>query len=542
MGTSDPRARRYLLPKRIVWQSPVPAAPSGANGLLEAGGVPCQLRYEDAPPGLLVDFGREIHGGVELRNGITKDHAPVRVRVRFGESVAEAMGEPDQDHAIHDSIVSVPWYGSTEIGNTGFRFVRIDLVDPGSHLELEHLRAVFIFRDDPYVGSFRCNDERLNEIWDVGAYTVHLCMQDHLWDGIKRDRLVWIGDMHPETMVINTVFGQHPVVPESLDYVRDKTPLPGWMNGIGSYSLWWLRIQHCWYVYHGDRDYLERQRDYLLGLLAMLFDQVDENGKERLEGARFLDWPSSEDPDAIHAGLQALLTLAFDEGAALCDVLGEPAVATRCREHAARMRACQPPPTRVKQAAALLSLAGYGTADEVNRAVLARDPLHGLSTFYGYYVLQARANAGDHAGCLEVIRKYWGAMLDLGATTFWEDFHLSWAPGSAPVDELVPEGAKSIHADFGDYCYKGLRHSLCHGWAAGPTAWMTEHVLGVRPAAPGCHELRVAPNLAGLEFAEGVFPTPHGAVRVAHRRAADGTVATEVEAPDGVRVVRGNAP
>jgi alpha-L-rhamnosidase len=41
----------------------------------------------------------------------------------------------------------------------------------------------------------------------VGADTVHLCMQDYLWDGIKRDRLVWIGDMHPEVSTINAVFG-----------------------------------------------------------------------------------------------------------------------------------------------------------------------------------------------------------------------------------------------------------------------------------------------------------------------------------------------
>ncbi len=30
-------------------------------------------------------------------------------------------------------------------------------------------------------------------------------MQEFLWDGIKRDRLVWLGDMHPEVSVINSV-------------------------------------------------------------------------------------------------------------------------------------------------------------------------------------------------------------------------------------------------------------------------------------------------------------------------------------------------
>ena len=40
----------------------------------------------------------------------------------------------------------------------------------------------------------------------------------------------------------------------------------------------------------------------------------------------------------------------------------------------------------------------------------------------GYYVLKAKAKLGEYQDSLDIIRKYWGAMLDAGATTFWEDF------------------------------------------------------------------------------------------------------------------------
>lgn len=43
--------------------------------------------------------------------------------------------------------------------------------------------------------SFNCSDPLLNNIWMMGAYTVQLNMQDYLWDGVKRDRLVWVGDL-----------------------------------------------------------------------------------------------------------------------------------------------------------------------------------------------------------------------------------------------------------------------------------------------------------------------------------------------------------
>lgn len=90
-----------------------------------------------------------------------------------------------------------------------------------------------------------------------------------------------------------------------------------------------------------------------------------------------------------------------------------------------------------------------------------------------------------------------------------------------PIDQIVPEGKESIHADYGNYCYKGLRHSLCHGWAAGPTAWLGQHVLGVTPLKPGFAEVRVQPVLADLEWAEGTFPTPKGNIHVRAERGKD---------------------
>jgi alpha-L-rhamnosidase len=86
----------------------------------------------------------------------------------------------------------------------------------------------------------------------------------------------------------------------------------------------------------------------------------------------------------------------------------------------------------------------------------------GFSTFYGYYVLNAMALAENYQGAINSIKEYWGAMLDLGATTFWEDFNIDWIENAARIDEIVPDDKIDIHASYGDYCYVGLRHSLCH--------------------------------------------------------------------------------
>lgn len=534
-------------PQRVVWTS--------AQGVAHADGLPAASRSGQAlltqatPPlvlqpgaGVLLDFGTELAGSLELVTAMTESKEMPELRVRFGESVAEAMAElgergAQNDHALRDQKVRLPWLGATRIGPSGFRFARLDNLSPTLEARLSQVRALLTLRDVPYLGSFRCSDERLERIWRTGAWTVHLNMQDYLWDGIKRDRLPWLGDMHPEVGVIQCVFGHNEVVPKSLDLVRDATPVKEWMNGISSYSMWWILIHEDWYRHHGDLAYLEAQRGYLVALLRRLAGFVDPAGAETLDGMRFLDWPTFENKQAVHEGLQAMMALAMESGARLCTVLGEAGTAALCGETLARLRRHAPPPSGRKSPAALLALAGLRDPAEVSRSVLQPGGPADLSTFYGYYVLEALAKAGEADTALDFIRRYWGGMLDFGATTFWEDFDLAWTRDAGRIDALVPPGKKDLHGDFGAHCYVGFRHSLCHGWAGGPTAWLSRHVLGISPAEPGFTAVRIQPMLGDLHWAEGSYPTPKGLIRVRHERQADGSVRSEVSLPAGVRRV-----
>jgi hypothetical protein len=549
----DSRVRQYLSPKRIVWMSDrTGASVVDASNLLRKGTGQADLVHrnfakliskEGQIPGILFDFGKEIQGGIQIVTDQPANQKPIRIRIRLGESVSEAMSDIDtiqgatNDHAMRDFTIQVPWLGVMQVGNSGFRFARIDLVDEDRELQLKEVRAIFEYRDIPYLGSFKSSDERLNTIWNTGAYTVHLNMQEYLWDGIKRDRLVWVGDMHPEVMTINTVFGKNEVVAKSLDQARDITPLPGWMNGISAYSMWWVLIHRDLYKNQGDLEYLRKQQKYLVALLDQLMEKTKDN-KENLDGTRFLDWPSSENPKGIHAGLHAMMIMTLEAGAELCQILDEPAQATRCKTMATQMKMYVPDANGSKQAAALMALAGLMPAEKANADVIAVGDCERFSTFYGYYMLQAKAKAKDYTGALNCIRNYWGGMLDMGATTFWEDFDLTWTQNVAPIDELVPDGKDDIHGDFGAYCYKKLRHSLCHGWASGPTSWLSEHVLGVNVVEPGCKTIRIQPNLGDLQWVEGTYPTPMGVVKIRHEKQADGKVKSQIEAPKGVKVLR----
>ncbi len=552
-ATVDSRVRRYISPKRVIWQSArqpavcdIDALLTDRCGQLLGGNSPENnfvLDSSAGTPGILLDFGIQLHGGIQI-SVVDSTHKPVRMRIRFGESAMEAMSEVGKatnatnDHAQRDGIIEIGQLSTREVGQTGFRFVRLDLVEPNARVEIRSIQAVLIYKELEYAGSFRCNDELLNLIWNTGAYTVHLNMQEYLWDGIKRDRLVWIGDMHPETSTIQAVFGYDESVPLSLDLARDSTPSPKWMNNIASYSMWWLIIQHQWYLQNGNILYLQEQKSYLSELLANLLTCVGDDGREQVPDTRFLDWDSEGDAHAQHVGLQALLILAMEAGEALSNELGMPDLAAKCTSAVQKLRTHRPDHLGNKQPAALMVLAGLADPQQTNTEVLAVDGTRGISTFYGFYVLQARALAGDITGALDCIRQFWGGMISLGATTFWESFNIDWLANAARIDELTPYGKVDVHGNFGDHCFQGYRHSLCHGWASGPTAWLTQHVLGVSILEPGCRKVLIAPNLGDLKWAEGTYPTPLGVISIRHEKNADGKIQSSISAPTGIEIVQ----
>ena len=547
------RTIAYLPPTRIVWQETSGSSSIEGidklllpgNGQAElVGGKECVIRKRpDGKVSFLLDFGRELQGGIQIVTG-QSSRKEAKVRIRFGESVSEAMCDitPENgatnDHAIRDFCFKLPWLGVAEIGNSGFRFVRIDVEEPDIDLLLKEVRATFGYRDIPYLGFFMSDNERLNDIWMTGAYTVHLNMQEYIWDGVKRDRLVWIGDLHPELMTVNTVFGYNEVIPKSLDLIRDTTPVPNWMNGISSYSIWWLLIHKDWYLYQGNLDYLKQQKAYMTTLLDHLMTKIDDQGKEMLDGTRFLDWPSSPNVKGVDAGLQALMVMAMDAGNEMALAMDDKDLADRCAKASKKLKKYIPDHNQSKQGAALMALAGLMKAEKADKEVLSVGGAQGFSTFYGYYMLEAMAKAGNYQGAMDIISEYWGAMLDLGATTFWEDFHIDWAKNAARIDELVPEGKIDVHSAYGDYCYKGFRHSLCHGWASGPTAWLSRYVLGVEVVEPGFKKVRITPHLGNLKWVEGSFPTPYGVITIKHTKGANGKIVSDIQAPEGVEIIK----
>jgi hypothetical protein len=234
----------------------------------------------------------------------------------------------------------------------------------------------------------------------------------------------------------------------------------------------------------------------------------------------FVDWAPNlyaYTPEAM-TGTQLQYVRAYSVAAELFTALGDTANAGKYETQTIKALAAARTKLRDRDAPtygsswqlnALAMLTAESNAKE-NDAIWSRalsnikqdapsDPI--ISPYFNAYLLDALAKTNHSRQALDWIRQYWGGMLAEGATSFWESYDLRW-PKTNPHLSLQADGTS------------GYFVSLAHGWSAGPTAWLSENVLGIRPATPGYKRVTVEPDLMGLAWAQGSVPTPNGPIKI----------------------------
>jgi len=168
------------------------------------------VRNSDADaPSLLLDFGREIAGRLLIESASSSD---ATISIAYGESEIEALatgltsGQQGGNY-LGTNVLEVPANGVARGPKSGFRYVRVRFLHGAAVTAFKSIRVEGIYYPVTYAGSFESSDTQLNRIWEVGAYTAHLCMQDGIWDAPKRDRGRWAGDLEIEGRVISAAFG-----------------------------------------------------------------------------------------------------------------------------------------------------------------------------------------------------------------------------------------------------------------------------------------------------------------------------------------------
>ena len=482
------------------------------------------VRQQGLSGEVTLDFGREIVGRVHL---VSSADRALRVQTSYGESAQEAMSAP----YLGVRTVTVPPHGEAHGPKSAFRYVKL-ATENGTLSELSKVDVQGITYPVEYKGSFESSDATLNKIWETGAYTARLCMQDDIWDAPKRDRGRWMGDLDISGRVIVDVFADRALMESTMTALISDSHMPvdRDVNTLAGYSAFWITGQAEFYRHTGDIEYLRGLQPRLLSLLRFMDGELDSEGLFTNPGRHkmFVDWSPGLGVGADTAEMRAATHLEFylgyQEAAYLLRELGDAADAKTYAAAADRMRAAAQQHLldastqtfgsrwQTNAMAVVSGAAGSEQQKAIWDGVLScihdamanganANPTDTITPYYGYYVLEAMARLNHRAEALAWMRQYWGGMLDEGATSFWEAYDPRWPK-------------QDFHAHLQADNKEGYYVSLAHGWSAGPTAWLMDEVLGIRPTAAGFREVMIRPDLAGLQWVRGAEPTPRGLMRV----------------------------
>lgn len=462
--------------------------------------------------GMLYDFGKETFGFAKF-NGLKGKGT---LNVYYGESPEEALST---GHCETLDCLPVDYPTAIDYTVASSKAFRYIYVEKENELTYDSLSMLYEYLPLDYKGSFRCNDEQINKIWDVAAYTLHLTTREFFIDGIKRDRWMWSGDAYQSFLMNYYLFNDSPSVERTLFSLRGKDPVTSHINTIMDYTFYWFLGIYDYYLFTGNETFIRQNYDRMQSLMNYVLGRRNKDGL--LEGLPgdwvFIDWATGLSKKG-EVSFEQLLFARSLETMALCASIAndaEGASAYKSLSEDMRKKLFEIYWNEPKQALVHSRVDGRQTENvtryanmfsiffdyfnttqkqAVKTSVLLNDNIQKITTPYmRFYELEALCALGEQSYVLNEMKDYWGGMLNLGATSFWEEYD----PSKKGAEHYAMYGRK-----FGK--------SLCHAWGASPLYLLGKYYLGVKPTAPGYAAYLVEPNLGGMEWMQGKVPTPDG--------------------------------
>lgn len=461
--------------------------------------------------GMLFDFGEELFGAVHFQNVAgTAD-----VVISYGESREEALDiehtEVFQRIRLTEDMALIPH-------SFALRYVYVTSVQKRNYsgivLEEEYLPLV-------NQGAFHCSDSVLEKIYKVALHTLHLNSREFLLDGIKRDRWVWSGDATQSYLLQYYSFNDRELCKRTMRLLCSDKPFKVHLNTIQDYTCYWFISLYDYYLYSGDREFLNEIYDKAVAMMDFCFETVDQNG---FFFSLPRDWVFVDWAPIPKTGLLSFMQIVF---ARSLEAMSQIATLVGDKERAKHYQSCfertllncfrvfwsekyhcfthgpaEAADACVTKYANMFALFfGYLNEEQkeqaIQNAILNEDVLKITTPYMRFYELMALCESGQMETVTRFLKDYWGGMLQEGATSFWEEYF----PDCHGVEKYAMYDRK-----YGK--------SLCHAWGAGPILLFGKYYLGVRPIEAGYQRFIVQPQLGGLERIEGKVPALDGWIGV----------------------------
>ena len=460
--------------KRLDGLEPIPGGPEAQPHRIGLRTTVASLRFADG----MYDLGREDIGYVYAE----AKGCPV---LFVGESRLEAANADTNGFEQSTKMVSCGegrWRCEIPLALRYFRF--------DTPVESAKFLSQVDWRDP--VGSFSCSDARKEKIWKIGVETLRLCTRTFLVDGIKRDRLPWAADLAVEILAEAYSFGDPEPVKRTLSVLGSGEPdKVGNINGIASFSMWWVIAHDLLQRYFSEPEYLKLHYPRVRERMSEMSRHENERGFfVRDLGWDFMDWTGRKGGQLkSEISRQIIYFGALEAAVRLAERVHDDASAKIWKSKADRLKAAilasGMDNTRHSRILAIaLGLVEGEAACRYAREIATGGMPPTVTPYMATFEVLALMKGGEKAAALAKFESVWGAMADAGVDTYWESWDCS---------ESECERYAFYNRPFG--------RSLCHAWSSGPVFLIPGVFLGIEPGEDGWRKAIRRPYCA--EFAPG---------------------------------------
>lgn len=392
-------------------------------------------------------------------------------------------------------------------------------------------------------GTFMCSDAELNSIYRLCVDTLDICRQDlHLDSPRHREPLGCVGDYYIEALTEYFVYGDKALTGFDITRIGDYLLANDGKMFHTSYSLIWIMMIYDYYTYTGDDSIFAETEQAMLKLLQKFEEYVGPLGViEKAPNYMFVDWVNIDGFDLHHppkALGQAVLTAfyyrALDITSKIYALRSNNKLRSRFRLAADAVKKgfndCFYDEKRG------LYFAGMGTKETspvgkwlpenvrkryFTRHVNALAVLFGLADGKDAKTIAVRVASDKTLGdvqpyfmhyVLDVVYKY----------GLFEKYGLKLIRRWKTLVDECPKG-------LGE-CWPGFDGDHSHAWGCTPAYQLTRAVLGLEIVGAGFSEIKLKPELYGLESAEIYLPTPYGDIECILSRGNK----PKIKVPDGI--------
>ncbi|MBP5638145.1 MAG: hypothetical protein J6X55_01605 [Victivallales bacterium] len=450
-------------------------------------------------------------------------------------------------HDLPDGAPPVNWV----LNNCkGFRYIMLVARKARTVIAIQNVIAFVSTFEVDSRGTFECSDSKLNAIWDAGVRTLDTTMQGHFLDSPTKDQTQCLPDTmiqafssyvtHDGYNLSATALANFARTQTETGEINSLTP-SSFFQAIPDFSLIWPIWLQKHLMTTGDKQLLQQLLPALNSLMEYYNSlAIEPNGPlpqldDVLGNNPFLDL-GEIDRQGISTGLNAIYCRALFSAAWIAEFANDPDLQNTYRLRAARIAQqihnlnwdqsrmlfvdsysnSQQSPFSSWQSNILAIYGGIATKEDFNpiwnQLFTTNEPYENFSQgdynnpFFKYFILDdAFANGLSRWG-INLIRYYWGKMIDAGATTLWELFD----PDNPALAERI--------------C------SHCQGYAVAPNAFLISEVAGIRIATPGMSAIFFQPCLDGFSWCRASIPTPQGKITLSWELDANDVLEITIQA------------